>query len=75
MWNDHYENKILEKFRGNNFTSLILTLGLVKEAFELRLQSINKQRTHRFSFDIFLIYKLNETYQWNGYQGNRQLFR
>ena len=69
MWDYDYENKILQKFRGNINATVVSTLGLVKEAFELRITSNN------FMFDIFLVYKSNETHQWNGYQGNRQLFR
>jgi hypothetical protein len=47
-----------------------MSLGLIREAFELRLLS-----TSEFTIDIFLIYKINATYQWNGYQGNRNLYR
>ena len=69
IWSHNYEDKLLKKFLGNKIVNVYSTLGLVKEAFVLRLLSQD------FSFDIFLIYKLNETHQWNGYQGNRQLFR
>jgi hypothetical protein len=69
MWNYDYDDRILEKFRGNEILYLYQTLGLIREAYELRTIY------SRFTFDIFLVYKLNETYQWNGYQGNRQLFR
>ena len=47
-----------------------MTLGLKNEGFELRLLN-----SLGFTFDLFLMYKLNETYQWHGYQGNRQLYR
>ena len=69
MWDYDYEDKILQKFRGNQFARLLLKLGLVREAFELRI------RSYGFMFDIFIVYKSNATHQWNGYQGNRQLFR
>ena len=69
MWNYDYEDKILETLRGNKILHVYSTLGLIREAFELR--TISKG----FTFDIFLVYKLNETYQWNGYQGNRRLYR
>lgn len=49
---------------------LALTLGLKKEAFELRLLTL-----HKYTIDIFLVYKMNDTYQWNGYQSLRKLFR
>ena len=51
---------------------LVLSLGLKKEAFELRLIT-----RLGFTVDIFLIYKMNNTseYQWNGYQGGKKLYR
>ncbi len=47
-----------------------MTLGLKNEGFELRLLN-----SLGFTFDLFLIYKLNDTYQWHGYQGNRFYYR
>ena len=69
MWNYDYDDRILETFRGNSNLSIALTLGLLEEAFELRLFSASK-----FTLDLFLMYKFNKTYQWNGYQIKRHLF-
>ena len=70
MWDYEYEDKILQKFRGNKNAKLAMTLGLLKQGFELRLIS-----SLSYTIDIFLMYKINTTYQWNGYQGNRVLYR
>jgi hypothetical protein len=70
IWDHEYEDKIANAFKGNKNALLVQTLGLKREAFELRLFTSLK-----FTVDIFLMYKINETYQWNGYQGQRKLFR
>jgi hypothetical protein len=47
-----------------------MTLGIPKEGFELRLL------THDgYTIDLFLMYKIDEKLQWNGYQGNRVLYK
>ena len=69
MWAHDYDDVIGKKFKGNKKAMLGLTLGLKKEAFELRLISFS------YTVDIFLVYKLNDEFQWNGYQGMRKLYR
>jgi hypothetical protein len=61
MWDHEYDDSILEKFKGNKKAMLAQTLGLKREAFELRLLS-----SKFFTMDIFLMYNLNESFQWNG---------
>lgn len=70
IWDYEYEDKILQYFRANNKARLGMTLGLIKEGFELRLLT-----DLGFTIDLFLMYKVNNEYQWNGYQGNRVLYR
>ncbi len=70
IWDHEYEDKIANAFKGNKNALLAQTLGLKREAFELRLFTSLK-----FTVDIFLMYKINETFQWNGYQGQRKLYR
>ena len=70
MWDYEYEDKIKQYFRGNKEVTLGIELGLIEMAYELRLFT-----SLAFTIDIFLMYKLNNTYQWNGYQGERKLYR
>ena len=41
----------------------------MNDSYELRLFN------DKFTFDLFLVYKLNETHQWCGYQYNRLKYR
>ena len=70
VWEHEFDNNITNAFKGNKNAMLVQTLGLRREAFELRLYT-----SLRFTVDIFLMYKINDTYQWNGYQGHRKLYR
>ena len=70
MWNYDYDDKLASKFRGNKNVMLVLRLGILKEAFELRLLS-----QFGIAIDISLIYSVNETFQCNGYLVERQMFR
>jgi hypothetical protein len=69
MWVHEYDDSIGTKFKGNKKAMLGLTLGLKKEAFELRLISSS------YVVDIFMVYHLNDSFQWNGYQGDRKLYQ
>ena len=70
MWSFEYEKKIKEHFLNNNEVRLAMHLGLLREGYELRLFS-NKQKT----FDLFLMYKHNETFMWNGYHTKKHIYR
>ena len=91
MWEHDYDDSVFNKFKGNKNAMLVQTLGLRREAFELRLFT-----SHFFTIDIFLMYNVNATFQWNGnhinikrieevkilflyllkgYQGHRKLYR
>jgi hypothetical protein len=70
MWEHEYDDRIKNAFKGNKNATLAMTLGLRNEAYELRLYTSLK-----FVVDIFLVYELDEKFQWNGYQGNRKLYR
>jgi hypothetical protein len=47
-----------------------MTLGIPKEGFELRLLTDDG-----YTIDLFLMYKIDDELQWNGYQGNRVLYK
>ena len=71
MFNYDYDPKIFREFRKNTSEArVVMKLGLVREAFELRIFTVNS-----LTVDIFLTYKINDTYQWNGYQYERRLFQ
>ena len=70
MWSFDYEKKIKEHFLNNDEVRLAVTIGLVREGYELRLYSKTLK-----TFDLFLMYKHNETFQWNGYHTQRHIYR
>ncbi len=69
MKSEEYEEKILNNFLGNRIVRVLLVLGLEKDSFEIRMTS------GKFTFDLFLTYKLNSTHQMCGYQVYMQKFR
>ena len=69
IWHSEYEPKIKKHFLGNKIVRVWGTLGLVNDSFEFRLFN------DVFTFDMFLVYNLNETNQWCGYQVHRVKFR
>ena len=69
IWAHEYENKIKKHFLGNKIVRVWGTLGLVNDSYEFRLFN------DKFTFDMFLVYKINDTHQWCGYQVKRYKFR
>lgn len=70
MWYNEYDNNLKKHFIENEDIRLAIAIGLPQEGYEMRLLS----RTHR-TFDLFLVYKYNETHQWNGYHFKRYVYR
>ncbi len=70
IWSDDFETKIKEHFLKSDKMRLAITIGLIKEAYELRLFSKTSK-----TFDLFLMYKHNESFQWNGYHTQRHIYR
>ena len=70
MWDQEYNDLIKKAFKGNSNVMLRKILGLRNEGYELRLQS-----KYNFVIDIFIVYELDDKFQWNGYHNNRHLFR
>jgi hypothetical protein len=66
---NEYEPKIKKHFLGNKIVRVWGTLGLVNDSYEFRLFN------DMFTFDMFLVYDLNNTHSWCGYQVNRVKFR
>ncbi len=66
---DEYETKIKRHFLGNKIVRLWSTLGLLNDSYEFRMSN------DAFTFDMFLVYKINSTHQWCGYQVNRKKYR
>lgn len=69
MWDHEYDEKIFKHFTNNSYAYVYARLGFKDKGYELRLFA---------SFlivDIFLMYKINETYLWNGYQGDKKFYR
>ena len=64
-----YDTKLKKVFMSNRVVRLWGTLGLVNDSYEFRM--FNDQ----FTFDMFLVYKANDTHQWCGYQVNRSKFK
>ncbi len=54
---------------GNPRGPLVLTFGLRNDSYELRVFKDAVQ------FDMFIVYKHNDTHQWCGYQEKRKKFR
>ena len=69
LWANEYDDRIKEKFLGNEIVRVWSTLGLVNDSFEFRLFN------DHFTFDMFLVYPFNLTDQWCGYQVNRTKYR
>ena len=71
MWNTEFDTELFEAFRSNSTEARVVTkLGLVKEAMELRILT-----TSYLTVDIFLTYKINDTFQSNGYHYERILYQ
>jgi hypothetical protein len=66
---DEYDTRLKKTFIGNKIVRLWSTLGLLNDSYEFRMFN------DRFTFDLFLVYKTNQTHQWCGYQVNRSKFR
>jgi hypothetical protein len=62
IWSREYTTDIRAHFLGNNVTRLAIELGMQNDSYELRLSS------HGYTFDLFLVYGLNETHDSCGYQ-------
>lgn len=69
IWAHEYDKKLKKHLLGNKIVRVWGTLGLVNDSFEFRLYN------DKFTFDMFLVYKINQTHQWCGYQVNRYKFR
>ena len=69
IWAHEYDDRIKKHFLGNKIVRVWGTLGLKNDSYEFRLYN------DQFTFDMFLVYKLNLTHQWCGYQVNRVKFR
>lgn len=69
IWAHEYETSIKKAFLGNKVVRVWGTLGLVNDSFEFRMFN------DLFTFDMFLVYKHNQSDQWCGYQVNRAKFR
>jgi hypothetical protein len=70
MWINEYDKNIKEHFLKNNEVRLAMSLGLIREGYELRLYSKTAK-----TFDLFFMYKHNETFQWNGYHTQKHIYR
>ena len=69
VWSHEFETKIKRHFLGNPIVRVWGTLGLYNDSYELRLYN------DLFTFDMFLVYKTNDSYQWCGYQVNQSKFK
>lgn len=69
IWAHEYDTSIKKAFLGNSIVRIWGTLGMLNDSFEFRMYN------DKFTFDLFLTYKLNETIQWCGYQVNRLKYR
>lgn len=69
IWAHEYDDRIKKHFLGNKIVRIWGTLGLLNDSFEFRLFN------DKFTFDLFLVYKINQTHQWCGYQVKRYKFR
>lgn len=69
IWSHEYDDRIKQHFLGNKIVRIWGTLGLLNDSFEFRLFN------DKFTFDLFLVYKINQTHQWCGYQVKRYKFR
>ena len=77
-----YDEKIIEKFKGDKLTPLFSTLGLLNDSLEIRLTNSKKPR---FTYDLFLAYEFSEkelskinseiNLQWSGFQNEKRKFR
>jgi hypothetical protein len=71
MWSHEYDSKSFEVFHSNiSAARVIAKLGLIKEGLEFRIFT-----TRDLVVDIFLTYKVNDTYQSNGYHPDRRLYK
>lgn len=68
---DEYDKSVKEHFLGNPSVILWLTMGSLKDSFEIRL----RDKRYGFHFDIFLMYPLNETFMYHGTQGTKYKYR
>jgi hypothetical protein len=64
-----YNEEFKNFFIGNSHAPLVLTFGLINDSYELRVFKDSVQ------FDMFIVYKHNDTHQWCGYQEQRKKFK
>jgi hypothetical protein len=64
-WIEDYHVDIKKAFLGNKNVWLWKTLGKIERGLEMRLYS------DTFDFDLFYVYKVNDTHQWSSFQVNR----
>lgn len=66
---EDYDDRIRNIFIGNNKLHLFLTISSVKSGFEMRLSD------HLFNYDLFFLYKLNQTHRWSGYYVDKTFYK
>lgn len=67
---DEFSVEIKDAFLGDKLNPISVIFGFKNDSYELRLENRDK-----LQFDIFAVYKYNETFNWCGYQIKRRKYR
>jgi phosphorylcholine metabolism protein LicD len=62
IWFDEYDQSVKNHFEKNETVKLIKEFGTLNDSYELRLVDM------KYSYDIFITYKIGKEKQWCGYQ-------